>query len=206
MFEKITEAEINERSMANVSTTPNRPTAFGESRMDAQALKLRFDRLSRYLAGRLNEIFTALNEGNFAQAVYINHEGRKVNLETFITNLLTGEVSDIQIQTMDGIVYLTELGNKVQEIYNGQYTGDLAGNITIVDGVTLKKFYEDFLEMENQGQGEPGNQLMITPLRADIRARRKSSQRSLQPSIPLKYPSLRMTRSILLLRVHRYRP
>ena len=156
MFEKITEAEINERSMANVSTTPNRPTAFGESRMDAQALKLRFDRLSRYLAGRLNEIFEALDEGTFAQAVYINHEGRKVNLETFITNLLTGEVSDIQIQTADGIVYLTELGNKVQEMYNGQYTGDLAGNITIVDGVTLKKFYEDFLEMENQGQGEPG--------------------------------------------------
>lgn len=156
MFEKITEAEINERSMANVSTTPNRPTAFGESRMDAQALKLRFDRLSRYLAGRLNEIFEALDEGTFAQAVYINHEGRKVNLETFITNLLTGDVDDIQIQTADGIVYLTELGNKVQEMYNGQYTGDLAGNITIVDGVTIKKFYEDFLEMENQGQGEPG--------------------------------------------------
>ena len=148
MFERITEAEINERSMANVSTTPNRPTAFGQSGMDAQALKLRFDRLSRYLAGRLNEIFTALNEGNFAQAVYINHEGRKVNLETFITNLLTGEVSDIQIQTIDGIVYLTELGNKVQEMYNGQDTGDLAKNIHVIEGITLKKFYEDFLEFE----------------------------------------------------------
>ena len=106
MFEKITEAEINERSMANVSTTPNRPTAFGESRMDAQALKLRFDRLSRYLAGRLNEIFAGISDGDLAKSVKIVEEkdGKTIeySLAEFILRMIKGDLTQINVKVPEG--------------------------------------------------------------------------------------------------------
>lgn len=149
MFERITEAEIDERSMANVSTTPGRRTAFGEGGLDAKALKLRFDRLGRYLAKRLNEVFDGIADGSLAEVLYIDSEGEKRSLKDFVDSLLTGQVESIKIQTSDGVITLTELGNRTQEMYNGLDTGDLAGKIKIIEGVTLKKFYEDFLKLED---------------------------------------------------------
>ncbi len=149
MFERITEAEINERSMANVSTTPGRRTAFGEGGLDAKALKLRFDRLGRYLAKRLNEVFDGIADGSLAEVLYIDSEGKKQSLKDFVDSLLTGQVESIKIQTSDGVITLTELGDRTQEMYNGLDTGDLAGKIKIIEGVTLKKFYEDFLKLED---------------------------------------------------------
>lgn len=149
MFERITEAEINERSMANVSTTPGRRTAFGEGGLDAKALKLRFDRLGRYLAKRLNEVFDGIADGSLAEVLYIDSEGKKRSLKDFVDSLLTGQVESIKIQTSDGVITLTELGDRTQEMYNGLDTGDLAGKIKIIEGVTLKKFYEDFLKLED---------------------------------------------------------
>ena len=149
MFERITEAEINERSMANVSTTPGRRTAFGEGGLDAKALKLRFDRLGRYLAKRLNEVFDGIADGSLAEVLYIDSEGKKRSLKDFVDSLLTGQVESIKIQTNDGVITLTELGDRTQEMYNGLDTGDLAGKIKIIEGVTLKKFYEDFLKLED---------------------------------------------------------
>ena len=149
MFERITEAEINERSMANVSTTPGRRTAFGEGGLDAKALKLRFDRLGRYLAKRLNEVFDGIADGSLAEVLYIDSKGEKRSLKDFVDSLLTGQVESIKIQTNDGVITLTELGDRTQEMYNGLDTGDLAGKIKIIEGVTLKKFYEDFLKLED---------------------------------------------------------
>ena len=149
MFERITEAEINERSMANVSTTPGRRTAFGEGGLDAKALKLRFDRLGRYLAKRLNEVFDGIADGSLAEVLYIDSEGKKRSLKDFVDSLLTGQVESIKIQTSDGVITLTELGDRTQEMYNGLDTGELAGKIKIIEGVTLKKFYEDFLKLED---------------------------------------------------------
>ena len=149
MFERITEAEINERSMANVSTTPGRRTAFGEGGLDAKALKLRFDRLGRYLAKRLNEVFDGIADGSLAEVLYIDSEGEKRSLKDFVDSLLTGQVESIKIQTSDGVITLTELGDRTQEMYNGLDTGELAGKIKIIEGVTLKKFYEDFLKLED---------------------------------------------------------
>lgn len=149
MFERITEAEINERSMANVSTTPGRRTAFGEGGLDAKALKLRFDRLGRYLAKRLNEVFDGIADGSLAEVLYIDSEGKKRSLKDFVDSLLTGQVESIKIQTSDGVITLTELGDRTQEMYNGLDTGDLAGKMKIIEGVTLKKFYEDFLKLED---------------------------------------------------------
>ena len=149
MFERITEAEINERSMANVSTTPGRRTAFGEGGLDAKALKLRFDRLGRYLAKRLNEVFDGIADGSLAEVLYIDSKGEKRSLKDFVDSLLTGQVESIKIQTSDGVITLTELGDRTQEMYNGLDTGDLAGKIKIIEGVTLKKFYEDFLKLED---------------------------------------------------------
>lgn len=148
MFERITEAEINERSMANVSTTPGRKTAFGEGGLDAKALKLRFDRLGRYLAKRLNEVFDGIADGSLAEVLYIDSKGKKRSLKDFVDSLLTGQVESIKIQTSDGVITLTELGDRNQEMYNGLDTGELAGKIKIIEGVTLKKFYEDFLKFE----------------------------------------------------------
>lgn len=150
MFERITEADINERSMANVSTTPGRKTAFGEGGLDAKALKLRFDRLGRYLAKRLNEVFDGLSEGNLAEVLYIDSNGERRSLKDFVESLLTGRVESIKIQTDDGILTFTELGNRTQDMYNGLATGDLASKIKIIDGVTLKSFYDEFLRLETE--------------------------------------------------------
>lgn len=150
MFERITEAEINERSMANVSTTPGRRTAFGEGGLDAKALKLRFDRLGRYLAKRLNEVFDGIADGSLAEVLYIDSKGEKRSLKDFVDSLLTGQVESIKIQTSDGVITLTELGDRTQEMYNGLDTGDLAGKIKIIEGVTLKKFYDDFIKLEGE--------------------------------------------------------
>ena len=150
MLEKITEAEINERSMARVSNTPGRRTAFGQSEMDAEALKLRFDRLGRFLAGKINEILGSLEDGSIAEYIYIDHNGDKISVEQFITNILNGDVDNIQIKTGYGIVYLTEIAMKTEEMYNGQFTGDSANQLYIVDGVTLKGFYEEFKAFEGE--------------------------------------------------------
>lgn len=150
MLEKITEAEINERSMARVSTTPGRRTGFGENNLNPEALKLRFDRLGRFLAGKINEILGSIEDGSIAEYIYVDHNGNKISVEQFITNLLNGDVDNIQIKTAYGIVYLTEIAMKTEEMYNGQFTGDGAKNLVVVPGVTLKGFYEEFKAFEGE--------------------------------------------------------
>lgn len=160
MFEKITEAEINERSMANVSTTPNRPTAFGESKMDAQALKLRFDRLSRYLAGRLNEIFTGISDGNLAKSVKIVEEkdGKTIeySLAEFILRMIKGDLTQINVKVPEGTQRLDVICNQVLRWQNEIKTGDFADETVVVQGVTIRQFYEEFKKLEETGQGKPG--------------------------------------------------
>lgn len=150
MLEKITEAEINERSMARVSTTPGRKTGFGENNLGPEALKLRFDRLGRFLAGKINEILGSIEDGSIAEYIYVDHNGNKISVEQFITNLMNGDVDNIQIKTAYGIVYLTEIAKKTEEMYNGQFTGDGAKNLVVVPGVTLKGFYEEFKVFEGE--------------------------------------------------------
>lgn len=160
MFEKITEAEINERSMANVSTTPNRPTAFGESRMDAQALKLRFDRLGRYLAGRLNEIFAGLSDGNLAKNVKIVEEKGEETIEyslaEFILKMIEGDLTQINVKVPEGTQRLDVICNQVLRWQNEIQTGDFADETVVVEGVTIRQFYEEFKKLEETGQGKPG--------------------------------------------------
>ena len=160
MFEKITEAEINERSMANVSTTPNRPTAFGESRMDAQALKLRFDRLSRYLAGRINEIFVGISDGNLAKSVKIVEEKGEETIEyslaEFILKMIEGDLTQINVKVPEGTQRLDVICNQVLRWQNEIQTGDFADETVVVEGVTIRQFYEEFKKLEETGQGKPG--------------------------------------------------
>lgn len=160
MFEKITEAEINERSMANVSTTPNRPTAFGESRMDAQALKLRFDRLGRYLAGRINEIFAGISDGNLAKTVKIVEEKGEETIEyslaEFILKMIEGDLTQINVKVPEGTQRLDVICNQVLRWQNEIKTGDFADETVVVQGVTIRQFYEEFKKLEETGQGKPG--------------------------------------------------
>ncbi len=142
MFEKITEAEINERSMANVSTTPGRKTAFGESNLNAQALKLRFDRLSRYLAGRINEILEGIDNGALVDNLQITTDDKKISLGDFIHKLLTGDVSDVKIQAYDKVMTLEELAIKFLQIYDGVDSGDLAARMKMKDGESFQEFYD----------------------------------------------------------------
>ena len=156
MLKKITEAEINERSMAKVSTTPGRKTAFGESKMDPEALKLRFDRLGRFLAGKINEILGSIEDGSIAEYIYVDHNGNKISVEQFITNLLNGDVDNIRIKINGKIVYLTEFATQIDKMYDDLLTGDLAKQLIVVDNITLKSFYEEFKRKEDLERGEPG--------------------------------------------------
>lgn len=157
MFEKITEAEINERSMAKVSTTPGRRTAFGEGGMDAEALKLRFDRLGRFIAGRLNEVFEGLPNGELAKHLYIAApEGSFTRLDLFVTNLLKGDLAEIYAKTPSGEGSLDMVCDIVFRIDNGLATGDFASNIYVAKDLTLTGFYEAFLNLKEIAKGDPG--------------------------------------------------
>lgn len=152
MFEKMPEAYLNKYSMANVSTTPNRKTAFGESDLTAEALKKRFDRLPRYIANKLNEVLEGLPSGDLADYIYVKVDGKAPqNLAVFINKLQTGDVGDIKVETPSGMGSLNFVCDLVFQMDNGLYTGDLAERLILASGVSLKKFYDslvgkDFLE------------------------------------------------------------
>ncbi len=143
MFEQITEEELNKRAMTRVSSTPTRRTAFGESGMDAEALKKRFDSMPRYLAGRINEIFEAIADGTFASYLNVDCDGKKVTLDDLATKLLTGEVEDIKIKSIYKTVSLLELANILIRIDNGLNTGELAERMIMKDGESFNTFYEN---------------------------------------------------------------
>ena len=151
MFEKITEAEIDERSMARVSTTPNRKTAFGEGEMDAKALKLRFDRLPRFIISRLNEVMEGMANGRFAERLYIDVPGSPPQeLAAFIISLRNGQLTQINVNTPSGNGNLEQVCDIVYRINNGLSTGDFADDINIAGNLTLSGFYKKFLELEGK--------------------------------------------------------
>lgn len=142
MIEKITQSELDARSMASVSTTPTRRTAFGESGMDQEALKLRFDRMSRLVAKKVNEIIDGLSNGQVASDIIIEHDGFKWSLAHFIQRLLSGDVDHIPISMpTGGKMYLTELALMTHEMYFGLSSGDLADKLMLNAEETLADFY-----------------------------------------------------------------
>ena len=130
--------------MTRVSTTPARRTAFGESGMDAEALKKRFDSLGRYLAGRLNEVFEAISNGTFADALTVEYgEDQKISLDELATSLLTGDVDKIMVNSIYGTFALTELAFILLRMNNGLSTGELAERMIMKDGESFNTFYEN---------------------------------------------------------------
>lgn len=154
MLEKITEAEINERSMARVSNTPGRRTAFGQSEMDAEALKLRFDRLGRFLAGKINEILGSIDDGVLAKNIKVvktvGSQRIEYPLAEFILKMVEGDLTQINVKVPEGTQRLDVICNQVLRWNNEFYTGDFAGEVVIVDDVTLKGFYEEFKAFEGE--------------------------------------------------------
>lgn len=151
MLEKITEAEINERSMARVSTTPGRPTAFGQSNMDPEALKLRFDRLGRFLAGKINEILGSIEDGSISKNIKIkDDDGAEYILSDFILKMIEGDLTHINVVVPEGRQRLDVICNYVLRWNNEFYTGDFANEAVVVSGVTLRKFYEEFKAFEGK--------------------------------------------------------
>lgn len=134
MFEKITEAEINERSMARVSTTPGRRTAFGEGNMDAEALKLRFDRLGRFIAGRLNEVLEGMADGSLADAIIVPFPGipgESISIKQYIDNLRNGNGSLIVIKVGDDSIDLDQIAGFVVRTKNELESGEFANKILV---------------------------------------------------------------------------
>lgn len=145
MYERITDADIDKRSMTKVSTTPNRKTVFGESGLDPEKLKARFDLLAKYVAIRLNEVFDGLPNGDLAEHLYITREGHPPrNLAAILNSWYNGDVSDIYVKTPSGEDRLDRVCDIVFRVDNGLRTGDLAKEIVIVPGVSLKQFYDAY--------------------------------------------------------------
>lgn len=143
MFEEITKNDLDSRAMARVSSTPSRRTAFGESKMSAEDLKNRFDRLPRYLAGRLNEIFRAINTGELSEALKVDCNGVIISLDDLVTRLLSGNVDFVKIQTLLETISLTTLAEKTLKIENSIKTGELAEHMIMKDGESFDTFYEN---------------------------------------------------------------
>lgn len=142
MFERITEEDLNSRAMTRVSSTPSRRTAFGESGMSADDLKNRLDRMPRYLAGRINEIFVGIEDGSLAASLRTEHEGNELTLEQLFIKLLTGDVDFLKIEALTRKLSLYELANIVLRIDDGLNTGEIAERIVMRDGENFNDFYE----------------------------------------------------------------
>ena len=145
MYERITDSDIAKRSMERVSTTPNRKTAFGESNLDAEKLKARFDLLAKYVAIRLNEVFDGLPNGDLAEHLYIAIDGAPpVELAAYIQNMRKGDLEGIMAKTPSGEATLGNVCDFVFQVRNGLGTGDLAREIVVASGVSLKQFYDAY--------------------------------------------------------------
>ncbi len=143
MFEKITEADIAKRGVAAVSTTPTRRTPFGESAMNAEQLKERFDTLPRHIADRLNEIFSGIPDGALVDVLKLKHGEEIVSLAELARGLLDGNVENIQVKTIYETLSLAVLGARVVEMYNGLSSGELASKLKLSKEVSLSDFYLD---------------------------------------------------------------
>jgi hypothetical protein len=140
MFEKITESELEKRAVAAVSNTPTRYTPFGESNMSALELKARFDKLPRYLAERLNEIFQGLADGSLSQSAMVVNGDTKISVGELLSKLLTGDTSDIKIQTLTRTITLDELGNMAVRHEDEMQSGEIAQRLMLWDDVSLRIF------------------------------------------------------------------
>ena len=143
MFEKITDSQLETMGMGAVANTPTRNVAFGESGLSSADFKKRFDRLPKYLATRLNEIFAGMSDGSLAGAIKISYNEKEYTIKQFMELLLSGAVDDVMIKTIYEDISLATLGAYVVEMYNGIKTGDLATKIIVGEGQTLGKFVEE---------------------------------------------------------------
>lgn len=142
MFEKITDSDMEKRSVAALANTPNRKVPYGESGMSAAQLKARFDLLPKFIAAKLNEIFLGLADGTLADALSIGTGDQKVTLGALVASLLEGDVGNINVKTIYETISLLELGALVIEMRDGLKTGELADNMMLSDEESLREFCE----------------------------------------------------------------
>ena len=135
MFEKINDSELDVRSVKKLSTTPTRKTPFGESGLTAEELKAKFDRMPRYVAERLNEIFEHIPDGKLASAL---KTGGGKSVGTFIDGLISGS-TDINVNTEQGVKSLRMLMSYLLEIYSGIKSGELSDKIMVDEEKTLSE-------------------------------------------------------------------
>ena len=148
MFEKIQESELKTLGISNVSTTPTKRTPYGESGFTAAELKERFDKLPRYLAARLNEIFEGMETGELAGGIKLSADGGSV--KHILNGLFDGSVADkLLIKTPTEEVTLAvavvKLLKLLDEIDNGELPiafgalplmtslDEAAGNLEVAD-------------------------------------------------------------------------
>ena len=148
MYEKITDSDLEKRSLTKVATTPTKKTAFGESGLTASELKARFDLLPNYLATRLNEIFDGIKNGDLARVLKTD---MGENVGWFIDGLVAGTyASKVMIKTPTETLSLEDAVSRLVELKdefdNGEIFKDFVQNMTSLDekdGNLLVPDYKD---------------------------------------------------------------
>ena len=146
MYERITDSELEKRSLTKVSTTPTEKTAFGESGLSAKELKARFDLMPKYIALRLNEIFDGMKDGTFIDNTsspgesslgYIVRGIRNGNL----AKQLAVSTPTKQMTLEEAVTKLVEL---IDEFENGEIFKDFVQNMTSLDDKDGNLLVEDY--------------------------------------------------------------
>lgn len=151
-FQNITNKQIAQYGVQSLSDRPNSASAYGEGGMSPLELKLAFDKLATFLAGKINEIHKAFASDEAGQYLRVLLGEYEIdNLADFIAAVKSGRLAEIlQIYPSAGAEELQGLQNVINTIAKS------VGEIDEISA-TLEEFQNAMatdVTIENDG-GEP---------------------------------------------------
>lgn len=114
-FNNITDKQIKSYGVQALADRPNASSQYGVSGMTSAQLKLWFDRLATFLAGRINEIGDALSSNEAAQYIKLPLDDIGIgNLAEFLDSIQTGRFAQDLMEIYPSVSSHTRM--KLQEV------------------------------------------------------------------------------------------
>ena len=101
ILKKITKKQIAEKGVQALSNKPNIASQYGVGGLSAENLKLWFDKLSTFLADKINEIYDALSANDAAEYIRLALDDYGIEtLNELIAAILSGDLADRLLQVL----------------------------------------------------------------------------------------------------------
>lgn len=135
MIEKITQSEIDKKSVASLPTRPNDPSAYGLGGLSSLKLRARFDALALLAIAKYNELVEAIGKEGADGLISMMPSGIEgKSLSELLSEIRTGDFSGI-LAAYDGEGSLTNLQAIITDVYEKLIeAGDGATFFPHIDG------------------------------------------------------------------------